>query len=117
VLKNNKGVEENRIRHMDYGLQINELLIERYINNDYITLLSPDAHPELYDSYFSNPERFREIYEDLEKQPLVRKKRIKARTLWEEMFATERSNTARIYPSFVTPTPSDRYSLALNAFS
>ncbi len=104
VLKNNKGVDENRIRHMDYGLQINELLIERYINNDYITLFSPDAHPELYDSFFSNPERFREIYEDLEKQPLVRKKRIKARTLWEEMFATERSNTARVYPAFVDNT-------------
>lgn len=101
VLKNNKGTDENRIRHMDYGIQINDLMVERYINDDYITLFSPDVHPELYESFFSNPVRFREIYEELETLVPVRKKRIKARTVWEEMFATERSNTARIYPMHV----------------
>lgn len=98
VLKNNKGVEENRIRHMDYGLQINDLMYERLIKNDYITLFSPDvANGELYSSYFDDPEYFKALYEELEKSPLIRKKRIKAADLFE-LFMTERSGTARIYP-------------------
>lgn len=101
VLKNNKGTDENRIRHMDYGIQVNDLMVERYINDEYITLFSPDVHPELYETFFSDQDRFREIYEELEQLAPVRKKRIKARTVWEEMFAMERSNTARIYPMHV----------------
>lgn len=105
VLKNNKGVDENRIRHMDYGIQINNLMIERYLNNDYITLFSPDIMGgELYDSYFSNPARFKELYEELERDPLVRKKRIKATEAINTLFLAERSNTARLYPSFVDNT-------------
>ncbi|QPI13883.1 aerobic NDP reductase, large subunit [Serratia phage 4S] len=98
VLKNNKGVDENRIRHLDYGVQINDLMYERLIKNDYITLFSPDvANGELYKSYFDNPEKFKELYEQLENTPLIRKKRIKASDLFE-LFMTERSGTARIYP-------------------
>lgn len=101
VLKNNKGVDENRIRHLDYGIQINDLMIERLIKNDYITLFSPDVlKGELFTSYFGTPEKFKELYEELEKDPLVRKKRIKALDLFE-LFMTERSGTARIYPAFV----------------
>lgn len=100
VLKNNKGTEEKRIRHLDYGVQINDLMVERLINNEYITLFSPNAHPELYDSYFSNPERFREIYLELEKDPKVTKTRISAKDAWIS-FAIERANTGRIYPQFV----------------
>lgn len=99
VLKNNKGVEENRIRHMDYGIQINDLMIERYLDDDYITLFSPTE--ELYNAYFADPKRFEEMYVDMEYNNAIRKKRIKARTLFEELFATERANTARIYPSYV----------------
>lgn len=104
VLKNNKGIEENRIRDMDYGIQFNNLLIDRYLDDEYITLFSPNVHPELYDAYFENPQRFKELYEELEYNPNIRKKRIKARTLWEELFATERSNTARIYPMQIDNT-------------
>ena len=104
VLKNNKGIEENRIRDMDYGIQINDLMQERYFNDDYITLFSPNVHPELYDSYFRNPAKFRKIYEELEYTIGIRKKRIKARELFEEMFATERANTARVYPMQVDNT-------------
>lgn len=101
VLKNNKGVDENRIRHLDYGVQINDLMIERLIKNDYITLFSPEVYAgALYESYFDDPEYFRELYEQLEKTPGVRKKRIKALELFETFF-TERSGTARIYPYFV----------------
>ncbi|ARW58208.1 aerobic NDP reductase, large subunit [Serratia phage X20] len=101
VLKNNKGVDENRIRHLDYGVQINDLMFERLIKNDYITLFSPDIMKgELYEAYFADPLKFRNFYEALEKDPTVRKKRIKARELFE-LFFTERSGTARIYPYFV----------------
>jgi ribonucleoside-diphosphate reductase alpha chain len=101
VLKNNKGVDENRIRHLDYGIQINDLMIERLIKNDYITLFSPEIMAgALYESYFKNADEFRELYEQLEKDPTVRKKRIKALELFETFF-TERSGTARIYPYFV----------------
>lgn len=101
VLKNNKGVDENRIRHLDYGVQINDLMFERLIKNDYITLFSPDvAAGVLYSDYFKDPVAFKELYESLEKDPTVRKKRIKAVELFETFF-TERSGTARIYPYFV----------------
>ena len=104
VLKNNKGVDENRIRHMDYGVQINNLMMERLGKNDYITLFSPhEMNGELYYSYFSDQDRFRELYEAAEKDPSIRKKRIKAKDLFE-LFMTERSGTARIYPQFVDNT-------------
>lgn len=98
VLKNNKGVDENRIRHLDYGVQINDLMIERLIKNDYITLFSPSE--EMYSAYFEDSIKFKEIYEANEKNHAVRKKRVKALELFESFF-TERSGTARIYPFFV----------------
>lgn len=101
VLKNNKGVDENRIRHLDYGVQINNLMIERLIKNDYITLFSPDVClGTLYTEYFRDAQAFRTLYEELEKNPDIRKKRIKARELFE-LFLTERAGTARIYPYMV----------------
>ncbi|EFY2706746.1 ribonucleoside-diphosphate reductase subunit alpha [Shigella sonnei] len=104
VLKNNKGVEENRIRHMDYGVQLNDLMMERFVKNDYITLFSPhEMGGELYYSYFKDQNRFRELYEAAEKDPNIRKKRIKARELFE-LLMTERSGTARIYVQFIDNT-------------
>ncbi|MGT3655002.1 class 1a ribonucleoside-diphosphate reductase subunit alpha [Escherichia coli] len=104
VLKNNKGVEENRIRHMDYGVQLNDLMMERFGKNDYITLFSPhEMGGELYYSYFKDQNRFRELYEAAEKDPNIRKKRIKARELFE-LLMTERSGTARIYVQFIDNT-------------
>lgn len=104
VLKNNKGVEENRIRHMDYGVQLNDLMLERFGKNDYITLFSPhEMGGELYYSYFKDQDRFRELYEAAEKDPNIRKKRIKARELFE-LLMTERSGTARIYVQFIDNT-------------
>lgn len=101
VLKNNKGVDENRIRHLDYGIQINDLMLERLIKNDYITLFSPDVCAGLlYSDYFRDSDSFRNLYETLERDQTIRKKRIKALELFE-LFFTERSGTARIYPFFV----------------
>lgn len=105
VLKNNKGIEENRIRHMDYGFQINNLMIERYLNDEYITLFSPEiADGKLFEYFYSSEQKFKELYESLERDPLTRKKRIKATELFMSLFMTERANTARIYPSQIDNT-------------
>ena len=34
VLKNNKGTEDNRVRKLDYSIQISKLFYERFINNE-----------------------------------------------------------------------------------
>ena len=99
VLKNNKGVEENRIRHLDYGVQINDLMWSRYIRNDYITLFSPDQKVDgqsLYDAYFADADLFTELYEKAERDPSIRKKRIRAKDL-VHTFAIERAGTGRKY--------------------
>ena len=104
VLKNNKGVDENRIRHLDYSVQLNKLMMDRLINDEYITLFSPDiANGKLYKYFFEDQDKFKELYEQLEKDQTVRKKRIKA----TEFFATilnERASTGRIYIMFVDNT-------------
>lgn len=100
VLKNNKGIEENRIRHLDYGIQINDLMIERLIKNQDITLFSPHEVPGMYEAYFNNEELFRKIYEEAENNPNIRKKKIRATDAFS-MFMFERANTARIYPALI----------------
>ncbi|ADG60128.1 ribonucleotide reductase large subunit [Acinetobacter phage Acj9] len=105
VLKNNKGIEENRIRHMDYGIQLNNLMIERYLTNDYVTLFSTEINGgKLLESYYADEELFRTMYEELERNPAIRKKRIKATELFQGLFMTERANTARLYPQHVDNT-------------
>jgi ribonucleoside-diphosphate reductase alpha chain len=96
VLKNNKGTEENRVRHMDYGVQFNKLMYERLITNDNITLFSPNDVPGLYDAFFSNQDKFKELYETAERNTKIRKKSIRASDLFSA-FMEERKNTGRIY--------------------
>lgn len=96
VLKNNKGTEENRVRQMDYGVQFNKLMYERLISGGDITCFSPHDVPEVYDAFFSDQDRFRELYEAAEANPAVRKKSIKAVDLFTK-FMQERKDTGRIY--------------------
>ena len=96
VLKNNKGTEDNRVRHMDYGVQFNKLMYERLINGEDITLFSPSDVPGLYDAFFSDQDKFREIYERAERNTRLRKKTIPAIELFS-IFMNERKNTGRIY--------------------
>lgn len=97
VLKNNKGIDDNRIRQLDYTAQYNGLMIERLMNDEYITFFSPDvANGKLYDYFFEDEEKFKELYESLEKDFSVKKKRIKAVDAFS-MMLTERANTGRIY--------------------
>lgn len=96
VLKNNKGTDDNRVRHMDYGVQFNKLMYERLITGGNITLFSPNDVPELYDAFFSNQDRFKELYETAERNTRLRKKTIKAIDLFTA-FMQERKDTGRIY--------------------
>jgi ribonucleoside-diphosphate reductase alpha chain len=96
VLKNNKGTEENRVRHMDYGVQFNKLMYERLIVGGDITLFSPADVPGLYEAFFADQDKFRELYERAERNTKLRKKTVKASDLFSA-FMEERKNTGRIY--------------------
>jgi ribonucleoside-diphosphate reductase alpha chain len=96
VLKNNKGTEENRVRHMDYGVQFNKVMYERLIAGGDITLFSPKDVPGLYEAFFADQDKFRELYETAERNTRIRKKTIKASDLFSS-FMEERKNTGRIY--------------------
>jgi len=96
VLKNNKGTEDNRVRHMDYGVQCNKLMYERLIAGGDITLFSPSDVPGLYDAFFADQDLFKELYERAERNTRLRKKTIPAAQLFAA-FMEERKNTGRIY--------------------
>jgi ribonucleoside-diphosphate reductase alpha chain len=96
VLKNNKGTEDNRVRHMDYGVQFSKLFYERLISGGDITLFSPSDVPGLYDAFFADQELFKELYETAERKTSIRKKTVKAAALFSA-FMEERKNTGRIY--------------------
>ncbi|ANB69585.1 class 1a ribonucleoside-diphosphate reductase subunit alpha [Aeromonas veronii] len=96
VLKNNRGVEENRVRHMDYGVQINKLMYQRLIKGGDITLFSPSDAPGLYDAFFADQDKFEELYVKYEQDPAIRKKTLKAVDLFSLMMQ-ERAGTGRIY--------------------
>jgi len=96
VLKNNKGTDDNRVRHIDYGVQFSKLFYERLIQGGDITLFSPSDVPGLYDAFFADQEKFRELYETAERNTRLRKKTIPAIDLFSS-FMEERKNTGRIY--------------------
>jgi len=96
VLKNNAGTDENRIRHLDYGVQFNGLMYERFLKDENITLFSPNDAPGLYDAFFANQSKFKKLYEKYEKDDSIRKQQINARELFA-LFMKERANTGRIY--------------------
>ena len=96
VLKNNKGTDDNRVRHMDYGVQFNKLMYERLLSGGDITLFSPHDVPGMYDAFFQDQDKFKELYETAERNTRIRKKTIKAMDLFGQ-FVQERKDTGRIY--------------------
>jgi ribonucleoside-diphosphate reductase alpha chain len=96
VLKNNKGTEENRVRHMDYAFQFNKLMYERLISGGDITFFDPHDVPGLYDAFFSDQEKFKELYEKYERAYSIRKKSKPALEVFQSIL-TERKDTGRIY--------------------
>ena len=96
VLKNNKGTEDNRVRQMDYGVQFNKLMYERLITNGDITVFSPHDVPEMYEAFFNDQDKFKQLYERAERNTKLRKKTYKAADLFSR-FMQERKDTGRIY--------------------
>ncbi len=96
VLKNNKGTEETRVRHMDYAFQFNKLMYERLIEGGKITFFDPNDVPGLYDSFFIDQDKFKELYEKYERATSIRKKSLPALEVFSK-FLTERKDTGRIY--------------------
>jgi ribonucleoside-diphosphate reductase alpha chain len=94
VLKNNKGSEDNRVRKLDYSIQISKLFYERFIRNEEITLFSPHEVPGLYDA-FGTPE-FDELYVHYEQDKSISKKTMGAQELFLDILK-ERAETGRIY--------------------
>ena len=94
VLKNNKGTEDNRVRKLDYSIQISQLFYQRFLNNEDITLFSPHNVPGLYDAF--GTKEFDEMYEKYERATSVPKTKIPARELFTDILK-ERAETGRIY--------------------
>jgi ribonucleoside-diphosphate reductase alpha chain len=96
VLKNNRGIEENRVRTIDYGVQINKYFYERLRTNGVISLFSPSEVPGLYEAFFSDQEEFKRIYEAAESNPDIRKIQLPAKDVFS-LLIQERASTGRIY--------------------
>ena len=94
VLKNNKGTEDNRVRKLDYSIQMSKLFYERFLKNEEISLFSPHDVPGLYESF--GTDEFDELYEKYERATSVPKTKISARELITDLLK-ERAETGRIY--------------------
>jgi len=96
VLKNNKGTEDNRVRKLDYSIQLNKTMYERLLSGGDITLFSPHDVPGLYEAYFGDADAFKEMYEMYERKTSIKKKKISAMELFSALIK-ERAETGRIY--------------------
>jgi ribonucleoside-diphosphate reductase alpha chain len=96
VLKNNKGTEDNRVRKLDYSIQLNLTMYERLLSGGNITLFSPHDVPGLYEAYYGDAAKFKELYEMYERKTSIKKKTITAMDLFSALIK-ERAETGRIY--------------------
>jgi len=96
VLKNNKGTEDNRVRKLDYSIQLNKTMYERLLTGGDITLFSPHDVPGLYEAYFGEPAVFQELYEKYERATSIKKRSVPAMELFSALIK-ERAETGRIY--------------------
>ena len=94
VLKNNKGTEDNRVRKLDYSIQISKIFYERFIKNEDISLFSPHDVPGLYDA-FGTPS-FDDLYVGYESDGSIPRKTIGGQELFFDLLK-ERAETGRIY--------------------
>ena len=94
VLKNNKGTEDNRVRRMDYSIQISKLFYERFMNEEDITLISPHMAPGLYEAF--GTDEFDDLYVKYENDKTIPKKTVPAQDLFFDLLK-ERAETGRIY--------------------
>jgi ribonucleoside-diphosphate reductase alpha chain len=101
VLKNNQGTDETRVRFMDYGVVLSAFFWRRFKNKEQITFFDPNEVPDLYEAFYSNTEKFEELYVKYEKQPGLRKKQMAAEDVFKGGILKERTDTGRIYLVFV----------------
>ncbi len=94
VLKNNKGTEDNRVRKLDYSIQISKIFYERFIKNSDITLFSPHDVPGLYDAF--GTDKFDDLYLAFESDESIPKKIVNAQKLILDILK-ERAETGRLY--------------------
>jgi len=94
VLKNNKGTEDNRVRKLDYSIQLSKIFYERFITDGEISLFSPHDVPGLYDAF--GTDRFDDLYVEFERDESVPRKTLKAQELILDLLK-ERAETGRIY--------------------
>ena len=105
VLKNNKGTEDNRVRKLDYSIQISKLFYERFIQDGEISLFSPHDVPGLYDAF--GTDRFDDLYVEFERDESVPRKTIGAQKLILDLLK-ERAETGRVYICLLYTSPSPR---------
>jgi ribonucleoside-diphosphate reductase alpha chain len=101
VLKNNQGTEETRVRHMDYGVVLSAFFWRRFKNKENITFFDPNQVPDLYEAFYSNTEKFEELYVKYEQEAGLRKKVISAEEVFKSGILKERTDTGRIYLVFI----------------
>ena len=94
VLKNNKGTEDNRVRKLDYSIQISKLFYERFISNGIISLFSPHDVPGLYDAFITDS--FDDLYVEFESDKSIPRKTVRAQELFLDILK-ERAETGRLY--------------------
>jgi ribonucleoside-diphosphate reductase alpha chain len=96
VLKNNRGTDDNRVRHLDYGIQLNKMAYERLIKKRSISFFSPADVPGLYDAFFADQKEFTRLYEIYEADDSIKRETMKAIDMFSQIL-NERSSTGRIY--------------------
>lgn len=96
VLKNNKGTEDNRVRTMDYSIQLNKTFYKRVQEGKDITFFSPHEVPELYEAFYGDPDEFEKLYKKCERNTALVKKKMKAIDAFK-IICQERFETGRIY--------------------
>ena len=101
VLKNNQGTEETRVRHMDYGVVLSAFFWRRFKNKENITFFDPNEVPDLYEAFYSNTQKFEELYVKYEKRKDLRKKTMSAEEVFKSGILKERTDTGRIYLVFI----------------
>jgi ribonucleoside-diphosphate reductase alpha chain len=101
VLKNNQGTDETRVRFMDYGVVLSAFFWRRFKNKENITFFDPNEVPDLYEAFYSNTEKFEELYVKYEKRKDLRKKTMSAEEVFKSGILKERTDTGRIYLVFI----------------
>jgi ribonucleoside-diphosphate reductase alpha chain len=101
VLKNNQGTDETRVRFMDYGVVLSAFFWRRFKNKENITFFDPNEVPDLYEAFYSNTERFENLYCEYEKRKDLRTKTMSAEEVFKGGILKERTDTGRIYLVFV----------------